>query len=97
MGDDLADLPVMRVAGFAAAPADAHAWILQHAHWRSTLAGGHGAARECRSAEHTSELQSLMRISYAVLCLKNKKHNEDVTHTCENKPNKREQYTLNVS
>ncbi len=47
MGDDLADLPVMRAAGFAAAPADAHAWILQHAHWRSTLAGGHGAAREC--------------------------------------------------
>src|SRR3546814_2171264 len=26
-----------------------------------------------RSEEHTSELQSLMRISYAVLCLKNKK------------------------
>src|SRR3546814_10474709 len=29
-----------------------------------------------RSEEHTSELQSLMRISYAVFCLKNKK-----THT----------------
>src|SRR3546814_1446009 len=28
-----------------------------------------------RSEEHTSELQSLMRISYAVLCLKKKKHN----------------------
>src|SRR3546814_4337317 len=27
-----------------------------------------------RSEEHTSELQSLMRISYAVFCLKNKKH-----------------------
>src|SRR3546814_6844714 len=27
-----------------------------------------------RSEEHTSELQSLMRISYAVLCLKKKKH-----------------------
>src|SRR3546814_4103001 len=27
-----------------------------------------------RSAEHTSELQSLMRISYAVFCLKKKKH-----------------------
>src|SRR3546814_9917196 len=27
----------------------------------------------CRSEEHTSELQSLMRISYAVFCLKNKK------------------------
>src|SRR3546814_4086544 len=28
---------------------------------------------ECRSEEHTSELQSLMRISYAVFCLKKKK------------------------
>src|SRR3546814_5225787 len=31
-------------------------------------------AREMRSEEHTSELQSLMRISYAVFCLKKKKH-----------------------
>src|SRR3546814_4376376 len=31
-----------------------------------------------RSEEHTSELQSLMRISYAVFCLKKK------THTCQN-------------
>src|SRR3546814_6021645 len=30
-----------------------------------------------RSEEHTSELQSLMRISYAVFCLKKKKHNEE--------------------
>src|SRR3546814_9922408 len=30
---------------------------------------------EERSEEHTSELQSLMRISYAVFCLKNKKFN----------------------
>src|SRR3546814_6998958 len=29
-----------------------------------------------RSEEHTSELQSLMRISYAVFCLKKKKHQE---------------------
>src|SRR3546814_4753054 len=28
---------------------------------------------ECRSEEHTSELQSLMRISYAVFCLKKKR------------------------
>src|SRR3546814_8704085 len=27
-----------------------------------------------RSEEHTTELQSLMRLSYAVFCLKNKKH-----------------------
>src|SRR3546814_9153670 len=31
------------------------------------------AARLLRSEEHTSELQSLMRISYAVFCLKKKK------------------------
>src|SRR3546814_1808959 len=30
--------------------------------------------RRFRSEEHTSELQSLMRISYAVFCLKKKKH-----------------------
>src|SRR3546814_6568848 len=29
-----------------------------------------------RSEEHTSELQSLMRTSYAVFCLKKKKHHE---------------------
>src|SRR3546814_1252747 len=33
-----------------------------------------------RSEEHTSELQSLMRISYAVFCLKKKK-NTTITHT----------------
>src|SRR3546814_6696117 len=38
-----------------------------------------------RSEEHTSELQSLMRISYAVFCLKKNKnksyiHNNDTTH-----------------
>src|SRR3546814_3636712 len=32
-------------------------------------------ARAIRSEEHTSELQSLMRISYAVFCLKKKKKN----------------------
>src|SRR3546814_10027240 len=31
-------------------------------------------ARPTRSEEHTSELQSLMRISYAVFCLKKKTH-----------------------
>src|SRR3546814_3657479 len=34
---------------------------------------GLGSARVLRSEEHTSELQSLMRISYAVFCLKKKK------------------------
>src|SRR3546814_5995448 len=35
--------------------------------------GPDGAAAAKRSEEHTSELQSLMRISYAVFCLKKKK------------------------
>src|SRR3546814_2151816 len=34
-------------------------------------------AVELRSEEHTSELQSLMRISYAVFCLKKKQYNND--------------------
>src|SRR3546814_9224837 len=38
--------------------------------------GGH---RELRSEEHTSELQSLMRISYAVFCLKKKNTNNKLT------------------
>src|SRR3546814_9894881 len=33
----------------------------------------HRSAQHSRSEEHTSELQSLMRISYAVFCLKKKK------------------------
>src|SRR3546814_9095999 len=36
---------------------------------------------EVRSEEHTSELPSLMRISYAVFCLKNKNKSTECTHT----------------
>src|SRR3546814_6741793 len=38
-----------------------------------------------RSEEHTSELQSLMRISYAVFCLKKKKRNRSKTTTYHRK------------
>src|SRR3546814_6352210 len=50
------------------------------------LGGGVGLAPdvECRSEEHTSELQSLMRISYAVFCLKKntKQHTQVVPTKC---------------
>src|SRR3546814_9593125 len=52
--------------------------VIQHAEKRSRREAEcyavEARAPECfeRSAEHTSELQSLMRISYAVFCLKNK-------------------------
>src|SRR3546814_962483 len=36
--------------------------------------------RSIRSEEHTSELQSLMRISYAVFCLKKKKYINNITY-----------------
>src|SRR3546814_7701707 len=51
------------------------AFELLDAQWR------HGARRidVQRSEEHTSELQSLMRISYAVFCLKKKTHNTITT------------------
>src|SRR3546814_7276121 len=50
--------------------------------YRSSAAGalnhqiGECFAYQSRSEEHTSELQSLMRISYAVFCLKKKNHIE---------------------
>src|SRR3546814_980290 len=40
--------------------------------WGERGAEGMIAAADYRSEEHTSELQSLMRISYAVFCLKKK-------------------------
>src|SRR3546814_7000405 len=40
-----------------------------------------GSIVNIRSEEHTSELQSLMRISYAVFCLKKKNNNRDKKRT----------------
>src|SRR3546814_8593308 len=42
-----------------------------------------------RSEEHTSELQSLMRISYAVFCLKKKNRTYRPSSTYQNKVNER--------
>src|SRR3546814_8362910 len=44
------------------------------AHATSFLSGRGSSCAMVRSEEHTSELQSLMRISYAVFCLKKKKN-----------------------
>src|SRR3546814_6318274 len=50
-------------------------------------------SRRCRSEEHTSELQSLMRISYAVFCSNNKNHPD---HKRQNQTqNKRTKHTHN--
>src|SRR3546814_5779958 len=68
-------------APFPLALLEAAAWQPRNLHLRSELVRpGAGRARRgfrergrmTRSEEHTSELQSLLRISYAVFCLKNK-------------------------
>jgi 3-deoxy-D-manno-octulosonate 8-phosphate phosphatase (KDO 8-P phosphatase) len=46
IGDDWPDLPLLVNAGFACAPANAHAEVKAVAHHVTTAAGGHGAARE---------------------------------------------------
>src|SRR3546814_10305804 len=61
-------------------------------HFRNILTTS--SKNQRRSEEHTSELQSLMRISYAVFCLKkknNKLHNKNHTHQKAN--NKTTRYT----
>ena len=46
IGDDWPDLPLFAAAGFACAPANAHAEALGSAHHVTTREGGRGAARE---------------------------------------------------
>src|SRR3546814_3071825 len=75
--DPLRPLPGRGVSGEVWAPRD-------HLHAKSTCDRDHSTAQATetdkaqrlafqRSEEHTSELQSLMRISYAVFCLKKQK------------------------
>src|SRR3546814_8310194 len=66
----------MTAAKPAAAPGTALAASVNRS--RSAVSAPTATASNCsassRSEEHKSELQSLMRISYAVFCLKNKQH-----------------------
>src|SRR3546814_6210860 len=45
MGDDLPDIRIMRAVGLAVAPASAHAWTLERAHWRTAARGGEEIGR----------------------------------------------------
>src|SRR3546814_9925682 len=74
---------IFPILGFLAAMASLamplNAWLVGF-----ILAGAVVAAVHNRSEEHTSELQSLMRISYAVFCLKKKQtqtHNLDTNRS----------------
>src|SRR3546814_4298892 len=56
--------------GWSGSEADIDGWLV---YMRSSASAGAYTFGTTRSEEHTSELQSLMRISYAVFCLKKKK------------------------
>src|SRR3546814_5052900 len=82
--------PFVEPLRLRAAAADPHAtsWLSAgEARRPSGVLGGRSwrdgddsaAANAARSEEHTSELQSLMRISYAVFCLKKKKNRYLIT------------------
>src|SRR3546814_1043932 len=83
-------------------------WPITAASWSWFLATlrSRCTRRPCRPAgrseEHTSELQSLMRISYAVFCLKKKTKNapkhpgndlHNISHTQTTRPNTTHEYT----
>src|SRR3546814_8845768 len=68
-GEALASLAARRLAP----------WCIVADYWLSHEESGLAA----RSEEHTSELQSLMRISYAVFCLKKKNSREEHTKDSE--------------
>src|SRR3546814_1018262 len=55
-----------------------HVLAVAGTHGKTTTSAMLAWILEHRSEEHTSELQSLMRISYAVFCLKKKKHKKQV-------------------
>src|SRR3546814_6739743 len=55
-------------------PQHARSWMREFAPWYNEQ-HRHEGLNGFRSEEHTSELQSLMRISYAVFCLKKKNKN----------------------
>src|SRR3546814_2107703 len=54
-------------------------WLEEHLTGREWLVGDRLTEADIRSEEHTSELQSLMRSSYAVFCLKKKNNINEIT------------------
>src|SRR3546814_3442585 len=74
-------------------PALGHEGISDQASRRAREADDCGAPQSSRSEEHTSEVQSLMRISYAVFCLKKNQYSVGNTTQTKNDYTQR-QYTI---
>src|SRR3546814_2247820 len=77
-----ANIPADRIVGCVVYPAAAVTapGVIHHVEG-DRFPVGELDGSESRSEEHTSELQSLMRISYAVFCLKKQIHKKIVRHT----------------
>src|SRR3546814_3067129 len=60
--------------------------------WMLGMSPACGPPSASRSEEHTSELQSLMRISYAVFCLKKKKNITNERHKQQHKTSQQQTY-----
>src|SRR3546814_1249084 len=76
--------PVDILLAKCSVPPTAVSWFMaRDPHQNGHLADEIACLSQMRSEEHTSELQSLMRISYAVFCLKKKINNNKSfnTHT----------------
>jgi len=71
IGDDVVDLPIMLQVGLAVAVEDAHALVIEHAHWRTRNPGGRGAVRDlCELIlEAQGKLQDLWQDYLAVEAL----------------------------
>lgn len=68
VGDDIIDLPTMKVAGVSYAPCDAHELVRNQASHITTSAGGHGVARDV--AEHILQ-QGGLSLEESYQCLLN--------------------------
>src|SRR3546814_9680703 len=66
------------VTGRSSALSNTPASLVARVAGSKPLSTGFSTSGVWRSEEHTSELQSLMRISYAVFCLKKKKHKQKI-------------------
>jgi 3-deoxy-D-manno-octulosonate 8-phosphate phosphatase (KDO 8-P phosphatase) len=65
MGDDVVDLPVLCVCGFAATPSDAHDFVKQQVGYVARRPGGRGAVREvCDHLLHAQGKLEAMLASY---------------------------------
>src|SRR3546814_2930602 len=69
------------------------AWQVASRSFARNFGGGAKPAGIPRSEEHTSELQSLMRISYAVFCLKKKKKHNLHEQLAYSQPHSNETHT----